>query len=108
MPRQISVDELARAVAAAEPVFLIDVRQPWEHETAALPGDILIPLQELDERWTEAQPPVGALIVTYCHHGVRSLGAAAFLEARGLGQVASLVGGIDAWSQRIDPSVPRY
>jgi rhodanese-related sulfurtransferase len=108
MPRQISVDELARAVAAAEPVFLIDVRQPWEHETAALPGDVLIPLQELDERWMEAQPPAGALIVTYCHHGVRSLGAAALLEARGLGQVASLAGGIDAWSQRIDPSVPRY
>ena len=108
MPRQISVDELARMLAAAEPVFLIDVRQPWEHETATLQGGVLIPLPELDERWTEARPPMPALIVTYCHHGIRSLGAAALLESRGLGPVASLAGGIEAWSLRIDPKIPRY
>lgn len=108
MPRQIPVDELARMLAAGEPVFLIDVRQPWEHDTAALPVGVLVPLQELDERWTEARPPSAALIVTYCHHGVRSLGAAALLESKGLGPVASLAGGIDAWSLRVDPKIPRY
>ena len=108
MPRQISVDELARVLAAAEPVFLVDVREPWERETAALPGGILIPLQELDDRWPEAQAPAGALMVTYCHHGVRSLSAAAFLEARGLGPVVSLAGGIDAWSRLIDSTILRY
>jgi rhodanese-related sulfurtransferase len=108
MPRQIPVDELARMMAAGEPVFLVDVRQPWEHETAVLPGSVLIPLPELEERWTEARSPSPALIVAYCHHGVRSLDAATFLEAKGLGPVASLAGGIDMWSLRVDPKIPRY
>jgi rhodanese-related sulfurtransferase len=108
MPRQISVAELASMLATGQPVLLVDVRQPWEHETVALPASLLIPLPELEERWAEAEPAAPALIVTYCHHGVRSLGAAALLEARGLGPVASLRGGIDAWSQEIDPQLPRY
>jgi adenylyltransferase/sulfurtransferase len=109
MPQQISVDELARMLAAGEPVMLVDVRQPWEHQTAALSDSMLLPLPELEERWGEIEvAPPGALVVAYCHHGVRSLGAAAVLEANGLGPVASLAGGIDAWSRLIDPKVPRY
>jgi rhodanese-related sulfurtransferase len=108
MPRQITVDQLARMLAAAEPVKLLDVRQPWEHDIAALPGSLLIPLPELEDRWSEVDPEPPALIVAYCHHGVRSLDAAAFLETKGVGSIASLAGGIDAWSQRIDPKIPRY
>ena len=96
-------------LAAAKPVMLVDVREQWEHDTAALPASVLLPLPELEERWTEVEPPpAGTLIVTYCHHGVRSLGAAALLENKGLAPVASLAGGIDAWSRRIDPAIPRY
>lgn len=96
-------------LSTGEPVTLVDVRQPWEHETAALPGSVLVPLPELEERWTELEGgPVGRLVVTYCHHGVRSLGAAALLEAKGFDTVASLAGGIDAWSRLVDPKVPRY
>jgi rhodanese-related sulfurtransferase len=108
MPRQISVDDLARALATAQPLFLLDVRQPWEHETAALPNSVLIPLNELDDRWQEIPTATDALVVAYCHHGIRSLNAAAFLESQGITAVASLAGGIDAWSQRIDPNIPRY
>jgi rhodanese-related sulfurtransferase len=108
MPEQIGVEELARKLAAGEAVYLVDVRQPWEHATAALPGSVLIPLSEIEERWTELAPPAGAQLVTYCHHGVRSLNAAAFLEQKGVGKVLSLAGGIDAWSVRVDPKVPRY
>ena len=108
MPEQITVTELARRLAAAEPTVLVDVRQDWEHATAALANDILIPLHEIEERWSEIEAPAGALIVTYCHHGVRSLGAAGFLEAQGLAPVRSLAGGIDAWSLEIDPTLPRY
>jgi rhodanese-related sulfurtransferase len=114
MPRQITVEELAAlcggALPPAPPPFLLDVRQPWENETCALAGSVLIPLPELEERWAEVQAaaPAGALIVAYCHHGVRSLSAAALLEDRGVGPVASLAGGIDAWSRRIDPTLPRY
>jgi rhodanese-related sulfurtransferase len=106
--RQIDVRQLAAKLKANEPVYLLDVRQPWEHETAALPGSALVPLGELPRRAAEVRPPPGALLVVYCHHGVRSLSAAALLERLGFRDVVSLAGGIDAWSGLIDPKVPRY
>jgi rhodanese-related sulfurtransferase len=108
MVKQIDVRELAERMKANEPVYLLDVRKPWEHETAALPGSVLVPLDELTSRADEIDPPEGALVVAYCHHGVRSLSAAAILEKLGRPGVASLRGGIDAWSLVIDPKVPRY
>jgi rhodanese-related sulfurtransferase len=108
VPRQISVHDLAAKLEAKEPVYLLDVRQPWEHKTAALAGGILIPLQQLAGRAAEVHPPAEALVVVYCHHGIRSLSGAALLESCGLTKVVSLAGGIDAWSLEIDPQVPRY
>jgi rhodanese-related sulfurtransferase len=108
MVREIDVTELARVRTAGEPVYLLDVRQPWEHDLAALPGSVLVPLDQLGERFREVAPPAGAPVVVYCHHGVRSRLAAGFLEGRGVGPVASLAGGIDAWSRLIDPKVPTY
>ena len=91
-----------------ESIYLVDVRQPWEHELARLGDEVLVPLGELADRADEIAPPEGALLVTYCHHGVRSLNAAAILEQLGHKNVASLAGGIDAWSQLVDPSIARY
>ena len=108
MPREIDVQQFAARLDAGEAFYLLDVRQPWEHEIAAFPGSRLIPLNQLAERATEAQPPEGCTVVVYCHHGMRSLRAAAFLEQNGLTDIASLAGGIDAWSLHIDPSMPRY
>jgi rhodanese-related sulfurtransferase len=108
MPREINVKELSRLLGAGEKVVLVDVRQPWEHQTARLPDSVLIPLNELPQRAEEVEVPDGALVVTYCHHGVRSLTGAAILEARGVTNVVSLAGGIDAWSQHVDPAVARY
>jgi rhodanese-related sulfurtransferase len=110
MPGKITVEELSLRLASGKPTMLVDVREPWEHATAALPGGVLVPLSVIAERWQEIVRPAepGAEIVTYCHHGVRSLNAAAFLEAQGLGPVLSLAGGIDAWSLQVDPAVPRY
>ena len=106
--RQIDVRQLAAKLQANEPVYLLDVRQPWEHQTAALPGSTLVPLGELPRRAAEVRPPPGALLVVYCHHGVRSLSATVLLERLGFRDVVSLAGGIDAWSVLIDPKVPRY
>ena len=108
MVRQIDVRELSRRLTANEPTYLLDVRQPWEHEIASLPNSVLIALDELTSRLDEIEPPPGALIVAYCHHGVRSLSAAAILEQHGITDVVSLSGGIDQWSVRIDPRVVRY
>ncbi len=107
MVRQIDARALADLIAGGAAVYLIDVREPWEHELAALPGSVLVPLGELGERAGELAPPPGATVVAYCHHGVRSLSAAAILAERGI-DAASLAGGIDRWSREIDPRVPRY
>jgi rhodanese-related sulfurtransferase len=108
MVQQIAVGELHERMRAGAPVFLLDVRRPDEHETARIQGSVLIPLDELSSRTDEIEPAEGALIVAYCHHGVRSLSAAVLLERAGFEKVVSLRGGIDAWSREIDPAVPRY
>jgi adenylyltransferase/sulfurtransferase len=108
MVQQISVGELHGKMQAGEPVFLLDVRRPDEHETAKIQGSVLIPLDEILSRTDEIEPAEGAVIVAYCHHGVRSLSAAVLLERAGFQNVVSLRGGIDAWSREIDPSIPRY
>ncbi|MBL8797251.1 MAG: hypothetical protein JNM56_25335 [Planctomycetia bacterium] len=108
MIAQITVRELDRILKAGEAVLLLDVRQPEEHSLAALPNSVLIPLHQLPQRFAEVQPPPDAQVVVYCHHGVRSLRGAAFLAQQGFERVASLAGGIDAWSREIDPRVPCY
>ena len=104
---QLGVRQLHEMLARGDRILLVDVRQEWEHELARLPNDVLIPLDQLADRADEV-PSDDSLIVTYCHHGIRSINAAAILMRHGHARVASLQGGIDAWSQLIDPSVPRY
>src|SRR5215470_10079898 len=99
--REITPRDLAARLAAGEPTFLLDVRQPWEHACAAIAGSVLVPLDQLGGRLAELRPPEGALVVTYCHHGMRSLDAAHFLAGRGWTNVASLAGGIDAWANQV-------
>lgn len=108
MPREITPRALADALAAGEPIRLIDVRQPWECRLASLPGSLLIPLGELPQRSKEIGAGGDAKLVVYCHHGIRSQSAAVYLERLGYDNVHSLAGGIDAWSCAIDPGVPRY
>jgi rhodanese-related sulfurtransferase len=105
---QIKPEELKRKLDAGEPVFLLDVRNYDEHAYCHLPGSTLVPLGELADRLDEVNPPEDALTVVYCHHGVRSLTGAAILMQAGHTKVASLSGGIESWSARIDPAVPRY
>ncbi len=100
--------------AAAEPLsaspVVLDVREPWELQTASVRADgfelVAIPMGELTTRLAELDPsrPVACL----CHHGARSLRVAQFLAHNGFDQVANITGGIDAWSHDTDPSVPRY
>jgi rhodanese-related sulfurtransferase len=106
--QEIQARDLAKRLAAGEPVYLIDVREPWEHELAALPNSKLLPLGQLHARAAEISPPEGALVVAYCHHGIRSLSAAALLEHLGIAPAYSLAGGIEAWSREIDARMPRY
>lgn len=106
---EISPEELAAKLndaAAARPV-LLDVRTHGEHQLVAFPGSVLIPLHELAEREDEWQGFGDREVVVYCHHGIRSLSAAAWLESHGV-RAVSLRGGIDLYARRLDPSLPRY
>src|SRR5881296_1948543 len=102
----ISPQELKRRIDAGEPFELIDVREPFESEIARIDGAKLIPLGEITERLDELNRE--RPIVVHCHSGTRSAQAARLLQQRGFGNVYNLEGGIDAWSDQIDPNVPKY
>lgn len=112
MDPEISVQQL-QALKANQPdtpagsFCLLDIREPWEFETASLPDSVLIPLGELPDRAHEELDPKAHIIV-YCHNGRRSLVAVMWLREEGFPQTQSLAGGLEVWSQQIDPSVPRY
>jgi rhodanese-related sulfurtransferase len=108
MPHEITPRELAKQIENGQRIRLIDVRQVWENLLAKLPNSLLIPLNELPKRATEIAPEPATLTVVYCHHGVRSLSAAEYLQRLGHVNIRSLAGGIDAWSCEVDPAVPRY
>ncbi|HEX7045621.1 MAG TPA: rhodanese-like domain-containing protein [Burkholderiales bacterium] len=92
-------------VRPAPPVVL-DVREPWEVEICALPGSTCIPMAEIPGRIDEL--PRDRPIVVVCHHGMRSLQVARYLDARGFAPLYNLTGGIDAWARDVDPGVVRY
>jgi rhodanese-related sulfurtransferase len=105
---QLRVTDLHDRLTSGEQIVLVDVRQPEEYAICHLPNSILLPLGELSLRTDELDYPKDAVIVVYCHHGVRSLTGTHLLQRSGFTNVASLAGGIDAWSVYIDPAVPRY
>lgn len=97
--------------ASAALPLLLDVRERWEFEQAALRADGLetlnLPMSEIVQRVAELDP--ARPTVCLCHHGVRSAQVAAFLEQRmGFTAVSNFTGGIEAWSVDVDPNVPRY
>lgn len=106
---EISAADLAALREAPDrPTFqLIDCREEDEFTICRIEGAHLVPLS----RFAELSPLLMAddtPIIVYCHHGMRSLNATHYLRQRGHANTWSLAGGIDHWSQEIDPSVPRY
>ncbi len=106
--KQISPADLAAwlADASREKPVLLDVREPWEHQKARIAGSQLVPMNEIPARLAEIDDD--REVVAICHHGGRSMQVAAFLEKNGFSRVHNLVGGVDAWSRTVDPSVPLY
>jgi adenylyltransferase/sulfurtransferase len=100
--------QLKEMVDAKRDVLILDVRQQREWNTARIDGATLIPLDQLDGRAQEIEAWKERPIVAHCHHGVRSMNAAALLRKKGFKNVHSLAGGIDAWSLIVDGGVPRY
>jgi adenylyltransferase/sulfurtransferase len=86
---EITPADVKARLDRGETVVLIDVREPWEHDLCRIEGAKLE-------------------VICYCHHGMRSLDAAAWLRFQGIERAKSLAGGIERWSLDVDPKVPRY
>jgi adenylyltransferase/sulfurtransferase len=104
---QISVEELKKKLDAKEDFFLLDVREPHEYKIANL-GAPLIPVGELEKRVGELTAEKDREIVIHCRSGARSQKAALILKKAGFEHVENLAGGILAWADKIDKSMPKY
>jgi len=106
--RQLSPTGLKDRLAegGAEPLCLLDVREPWEYAHCHLEGAQLMPMASIPSRLAEL--PKDRDIVVICHHGGRSQQVALFLEQSGFDRVHNLQGGVHAWALQVDPAMPRY
>ena len=103
---EITVEELKAMRDRGEKVTLVDVREPHEWAVSDLPESLKIPLRTLPQSLDKLAPEDE--IVVYCRSGARSANAVQFLAGRGYTRAKNLVGGINLWAERIDPSLPRY
>jgi rhodanese-related sulfurtransferase len=95
---------------ASTKALLLDVREPWEVQTASVTPRgftlLAIPMNAIPSRISELAPY--GRIACLCHHGTRSQHVAAYLSQHGYSDLANVAGGIDAWARQLDPAVPRY
>jgi molybdopterin/thiamine biosynthesis adenylyltransferase/rhodanese-related sulfurtransferase len=105
---EISPLALRARLDAGEDFLLLDVREPFEAEIARIPGARLVPLGQLSSALAELEPWRERPVVVHCKTGGRSRRACLELSAKGFRHVENLAGGIEAWSQQVDPSVKRY
>ena len=107
MDLEVTVEALNQELKKGEKLVLLDVREPWERQTASIEPSVHVPMGEIPSRFNEELDPDDRIVV-YCHHGVRSLNVTAWLRQQGFENVQSLRGGIDRWAKEIDPKVPTY
>lgn len=103
LPAQL--DEWLRDASRPQPV-LLDVREPHEFQYCALAGSLSMPMASVPARQQELDPDAETVVI--CHHGMRSMQVAQFLESNGFTQVANVQGGIHAWATEHDNRVPVY
>lgn len=107
MIQEITASDLKQRLDAGEDIQLIDVRQPEEHSFARIEGAKLIPLGELLNRMSEIDE--NRETVLQCKSGMRSARGVEALQRAGFkGELKNLKGGITAWSNEVDPSIPKY
>ena len=104
---QISVEQLKQRQDAGDKPFVLDVREPHEYAIVNM-GAPLIPVGQIGSRLNEIPVGKDEEIVVHCKSGARSQKAALELKAAGFTKVKNLAGGITAWAERIDPSLPKY
>lgn len=107
-PLETDCASVKAGLDAGNDFLLLDCRERDEHALASIPGSLLIPVSEFEQRAGELEPFREREIVVLCHHGVRSLHVAHWLRQQGFLRVRSLAGGIDRWAAEIDPELARY
>ncbi len=107
LPIEISPHDVQSLLARGE-VVLIDCRETEEWNTAKIDGAVLLPMSD----WAQTAKRLGDFsdqrIVVHCHHGGRSLRVTQWLRQNGFPDTQNMTGGIHAWSEQVDPTVPQY
>ncbi|MGH9729802.1 MAG: rhodanese-like domain-containing protein [Candidatus Acidiferrales bacterium] len=103
---EIAPAEVKQQFDSGQKFLFVDVREPWEYQLCHIEGSKLIPLGQVAASVQEIE--AAETVILFCHSGRRSLDAAAWLRSQGVAGARSMAGGIDRWSQEIDPRVPRY
>jgi rhodanese-related sulfurtransferase len=104
---QMSVRELhTRLADGSEPPLLLDVREPWELDICRIDGARPLPMSEIVASLGELDQARETVVI--CHHGIRSLQVALYMEHQGFSRVINLQGGVAAWAQEVDPAMPLY
>jgi rhodanese-related sulfurtransferase len=85
---------------------LLDVREPWEFEHCRIVGAQSLPMASVPARMQELDPEADTVLI--CHHGMRSMQVAMFLERQGFARLYNLTGGVAAWAAQVDPAMPTY
>ncbi|MGA2696210.1 MAG: rhodanese-like domain-containing protein [Terriglobales bacterium] len=107
MDYELTPEEASSLLDGESPPVFLDVREPWEVQTAHIEGAKHIPMGDIPSRAHQELDPDEHIVVV-CHHGVRSLSVTNWLRQQGFENAQSMRGGIDAWSRQIDPKVPLY
>jgi rhodanese-related sulfurtransferase len=103
---EVAPREVKDMLGRGEKLLFVDVRERWEYETSHIEGSVLIPLREIPTNLPRLE--AAEEVILFCHHGMRSMDAAAWLRSQGVQGARSMAGGIDRWATEIDPSTPRY
>jgi rhodanese-related sulfurtransferase len=104
--REISAPELKARRDRGERLQVVDVREAWELQLASIPDVVHVPMNQVPTRISELSRDAETIVM--CHAGARSLRVAHFLANQGFTNVANLAGGIAAWSEQVDATVPQY
>lgn len=108
VPLEVDCRHVKSRLDEKQSFLFLDCREQDEYDTAHIPSTTLIPMSELAQRVGELEPYRDSPIIVHCHHGGRSLRVTNWLRQQGFSNVSNMAGGIDEWSQQIDPSIPRY
>jgi rhodanese-related sulfurtransferase len=108
IPIEISVEDTSALLDSATPPRLIDCREEDEWQLCRIQGAELAPLTRFGEEARARFTEKDQRLIIYCHHGMRSLRAATWLRETGFPNAQSMAGGIDRWTDLIDPDMTRY